>query len=98
MGGTANIYNGYIYIIHVFKGGTESNLTSPGRALPPRPPLAMACSALGFQSEAFCFLGRERCLLEKVLCQDLLQSARLCFSIQSKSHKKLLSLKSVGSQ
>ena len=37
-GGSANIYNTYIYIIHVFRGGTESNFKSLG-ALPPRPPL-----------------------------------------------------------
>ena len=32
------IYKAYIYIIHVFKGGTESNFTSPGGALSPRSP------------------------------------------------------------
>ena len=29
-GGRANIYYTYIYTIHVFRGGTESNFTSPG--------------------------------------------------------------------
>ena len=38
-GGTPNIYDTYVYIIHVFRGGTESNLTSPG-GLASRPPLA----------------------------------------------------------
>ena len=31
---TANIHNTYIYITYVFRGGTESNLTSPGGPCP----------------------------------------------------------------
>ena len=42
-GGTANIYNTYIYIIHVFRGGAESNFKSPGDLAPRLPPSLRAC-------------------------------------------------------
>ena len=36
-GGTANIHNTYIYIIHAFRAGTESNFKSLGGPCPPGP-------------------------------------------------------------